>query len=133
MKTESTASGNSENTSDRETLLARAAILATYTTSSRIIQENELAIMVEAYRMNFRALPDDDIIPAVELTIKARIAAGNTYPISPLEIASRWMRREKEAATDNEAVCTSCNGAKVIVTRIPNERPIITSCPACQS
>lgn len=88
--------------------------------------------MVEAYRMNLRALPDADILPAVEFTIKARIASGNTYPISPLEIASRWMRREKEVSS-NEAGCTSCNGAKVIVTRIPNERPIITSCRACQS
>ena len=122
----------SEPTS-RDKILAQVVILATFATSARLIQENELAVMLEAFRLSLAEIQTDQLIDALDLTIKARISSGNTYPISPIEIASRWKRGAEVTSNANLTNCTHCNNTRVKVIRRPNERPVIENCHFCNS
>ena len=130
MATENDSSVKLEPIS-REDILTRVLITATLLTTAKI-QENEIEVMKAVYQTAFRAIPTEEIEPALEHTIKARIAGGNTYPIQPLEIVSRWIRRQTEAETPEPVLtpCTCHDG--FVVVRNPGKRPEVVPCPNCQ-
>ena len=111
----------------REKRINQLITFATFATSARLIQENELTVMQSVYGIVLTNIPTDELIPAVNLTISARIASGNTYPITPIEIASRWNRRTTEVATTS---CSHCEHGFIAI-RKPGERPEVIPCPHC--
>lgn len=116
-------------TSLREQTIGQLITFATFATSARLIQENELTVMKAVFTAVLTEIETENLLPALDLTIKARIASGNTYPITPIEIASRWAKRGTEISLPT---CSQCTNGFVVI-RKPNERPEVVPCEVCNA